>query len=81
MFNTWLIKRVSGLIITGAITFNNFDDIYYHHIHQRLAILKHNGGRVCQSILCLRLKVTCIVGLVVVHRASEGQPESRNKLL
>ena len=27
MFNTWLIKRVSGLIITGAITFNNFDDI------------------------------------------------------
>ena len=27
MFNTWLINRVSGLIITGAITFNNFDDI------------------------------------------------------
>ena len=26
VFNTWLIKRVSGLIITGAITFNNFDD-------------------------------------------------------
>ena len=26
-FNTWLINRVSGLIITGAITFNNFDDI------------------------------------------------------
>ena len=27
VFNTWLINRVSGLIITGAITFNNFDDI------------------------------------------------------
>ena len=27
MFNTWIINRVSGLIITGAITFNNFDDI------------------------------------------------------
>ena len=27
MFNTWLINIVSGLIITGAITFNNFDDI------------------------------------------------------
>ena len=27
MFNTWLINRVSDLIITGAITFNNFDDI------------------------------------------------------
>ena len=28
MFNTWLIKRVDDLIITGAITFfNNFDDI------------------------------------------------------
>ena len=28
VFNTWLIKRVNGLIITltGAITFNNFDD-------------------------------------------------------
>ena len=25
--NTWLISRVSGLIINGAITFNNFDDI------------------------------------------------------
>ena len=27
VFNTWLINIVSGLIITGAITFNNFDDI------------------------------------------------------
>ena len=27
VFNTWLNSRVSGLIITGAITFNNFDDI------------------------------------------------------
>ena len=27
VFNTWLISSVSGLIITGAITFNNFDDI------------------------------------------------------
>ena len=31
VFNTWLINRVSGLIITRAVTFNNFDD--YHHIH------------------------------------------------
>ena len=27
VFNTWLINRVNDLIITGAITFNNFDDI------------------------------------------------------
>ena len=27
MFNNWIINRVSGLIITGAITLNNFDDI------------------------------------------------------
>ena len=27
VFNTWLINGVSGLIITGTITFNNFDDI------------------------------------------------------
>ena len=26
-FNNWIINRVSGLIITGAITLNNFDDI------------------------------------------------------
>ena len=27
VFNTWLSNRVNDLIITGAITFNNFDDI------------------------------------------------------
>ena len=36
MFNTWLINRVSGLIITCAIPFNNFDDISsYPHIFCR----------------------------------------------
>ena len=59
VFNTWLINRVSGLISTCAITFNNFDDISSYPQLFFVGILFIAFLTIMSSIF-LKVKVECI---------------------